>query len=384
MSTIKYLKEYLKNKYSFKYNELSLKVSYKIISDTKYIEIDDQKFNSLYIECKEKFKELNKADFDAILYSNLCERINPFDDYINNLPQWDGKNDYIKELSSTIKIKNNLYFTKFFKKWLVGVIVGVINEEFNNHLVLILVGKQGVGKTTWLNKLLPSELKNHLYMGVINQNKDSQIHLSECMFINIDEFETIGRKGLNQLKSIITQSHIRIRRPYGRINESLVRRASFMASVNDVKFLTDQSGNRRFLVFQIEDINFNHKIDMDLVYSQCLHLYKNGFKPFLNESEIEKVNRKNEQYIIKPYEEEVLMDIFKPTPKGEGEVLTTSQILQRINEKSKTFMNNTSLIILGKSLSKNNFVKGRTKSKAHGWWVKDKTKTPIKNRGDIK
>jgi len=102
-----------------------------------------------------------------------------------------------------------------------------LDKSFENHLLLIFVGGQGVGKTTWLNKLLPKELNEHIYMGVINQGKDSLVHLSECMYINIDEFETIGRKGLNQLKSIITQSKIRFRRPYGRINESLERRASF-------------------------------------------------------------------------------------------------------------------------------------------------------------
>lgn len=372
MSTIKETVEILENKYDFKYNELSLKILYKLKDENKYIEVDDLMFNSLYMDCKINVKGLNQNDFSSILYSNICKRYNPFEEYFNNLPKWDGKRDYIKELSSTIKVRRNRYWTTYFKKWLIGAVACIIDESFNNHLVLIFVGKQGVGKTTWLNKLLPKELNDHLYMGTISQNKDSQIHLSECMYINIDEFETIGRKGLNQLKSIITQSHIRIRRPYGRINESLMRRASFMASVNDFKFLVDATGNRRFLVFEVNDINFKHNVDMKMVYSQCLHLYKDGFKPFLNEKDARKVNRINEEYIIKPYEEEVLMDVFEPTPKGTGKILTTTQILQRINEKSKSFINNTSLIILGKALGKNKFEKGRTKSKAHGWWVKEK------------
>lgn len=372
--------------YDFKYNEVTSKIYVKNKGEKNYKEVDDMALNSIYVKCKQQVKGVNFTDFTSVLKSDVCKRYNPFDEYFNNLPQWDGKTDYIKQLSNTINVssRRKMYWQKFFKKWLIGVVACAIDEPYVNHLIIIFIGKQGVGKTTWLNKLLPKELKEHLFMGTIKDNKDSEVHLSECMFINIDEFETIGRKGLNQLKSKISQQYIRIRRPYGRIQESLVRRASFMASVNDHKILTDSTGNRRFLVFEVNDIDFKHNVDMRMVYSQCLHLYRNGFQPYLTPKEVEKVNRINEGYVIKSFEEELLMKYFKQTIKKEGEVLTTTEIWQRINEQSKTHMNNTSTIVLGKALSKNNFVKGRLmKNKAHGWWVIDKSKTPKKSKGDF-
>ncbi len=375
------LVEYLKGKYEFKYNEITSKISYKEKEHKEFTIIDDKKLNTLYLECKSLNQNINYNDFTVILKSDVSVSINPFKEYFEKLPKWDEKTDYIRQLCDTITTSKPHYFRTYFKKWIVGVVGCAIDENITNHLTIILLGSQGIGKTTWLNKLLPNELKEYIYMGAINpSNKDSLIHLSECMFINIDEFETIGKKDLNRLKSIITQNEIRIRRPYDRFHQKLIRRASFMASVNDSKCLVDSTGNRRFLVFDINKINIKHKVNMDMVYSQCLHLLNTGFRFFLNERDTEKVNKMNEQYVLKTFEEELLLNHFKPTQKGTGEVLTTTQIFQRIIEKSqgRNVLNNNSIIILGRALSKNSFVKGRTKDKAHGWWVWDKSKRPIR------
>jgi predicted P-loop ATPase len=380
MSTIRDFIKKLSKKYDFKYNTVLAKTYMKPIGeDVEFKVIDEVMANSLYLKCKKEVRGLNKVDFHTALKSDICNPYNPFEDYFNNLPKWDGI-DYIKELSNTVSVKRNYYWKKYFKKWIIGVVACALDEESTNHQALIFIGEQGVGKTTWLNKLLPKKLKDHLYMGIINNDKDTKIHLSECLLINIDEFETIGSKGLKQLKSVITQSHIRIRRPYDVNNQSLPRRASFMASVNDLKILVDPTGNRRFLIFEVTKINFNHKVDINMVYSQCLHLYENNFKYYLDHKDIIKINKINEDYRLRKYEEELLLKYFKPTKRGVGLILTTTEILQKINDKSKTFLNNTSLIILGKALSKNDFVKGRTKTKAHGWWVKDRGSKPkIKN-----
>jgi len=102
-------------------------------------------------------------------------------------------------------------------------------------------GAQGIGKTTWMEKLCPSILRPYLFSGTINpNNKDTLIHLAECMLINMDELENMNRTEIGTLKEIITKSAIRIRRSYGHNNESLTRRASFMGSVNTSLFLTIQ------------------------------------------------------------------------------------------------------------------------------------------------
>ena len=124
-----------------------------------------------------------------------------------------------------------------------------LDEEKVNHQVLVLVGPQGIGKSSWLNSLLPKELSGYLYSGLINpNNKDTLVHLSENLFINLDELENLNKTELGSLKSLITQSAIKLRKAYGMFNENLRRRASFMGSVNDAEFLTDSTGNRLSLI----------------------------------------------------------------------------------------------------------------------------------------
>ena len=86
--------------------------------------------------------------------------------------------------------------------------------------------------------------------------------MSECMLINLDELETLNKSEIGEMKELITKGTIRQRLPYARNNSSLIRRSSFVGSVNNGQFLTDITGNRRFLCFQALSINYLHKIDL--------------------------------------------------------------------------------------------------------------------------
>ena len=143
----------------------------------------------------------------------------------------------------------------------------VLDEKQVNQTVIVFSGKQGLGKTTWIEKLMPKQLKEYIFSGTINpSNKDTLIHLAECMLINLDELENLNRSEIGSLKEIITKTHIRMRKAYGHNNENMPRRASFAGSVNTAQFLNDTTGSRRFLCFEVEHIEYTHEIDINKVY----------------------------------------------------------------------------------------------------------------------
>lgn len=153
--------------------------------------------------------------------------------------------------------------------------------------------KQGLGKTTWIEKLMPKQLKEYIFSGTINpSNKDTLIHLAECMLINLDELENLNRSEIGSLKEIITKTHIRMRKAYGHNNENMPRRASFAGIVNTSQFLNDTTGSRRFLCFEVEHIEYTRDIDINKVYSQALKLIKEGFRHWFNQEEIKDINAK--------------------------------------------------------------------------------------------
>ena len=161
---------------------------------------------------------------------------------------------------------------------------------------------------------------------------------------------------LNELKEIITKKHIRLRRPYGRENETLPRRASFTGSTNDQKILSDTTGSRRFLVFDASRIKYQHSVDINMVYSQAIHLYRQGFKFWFDNSEIQTITKNNEQYRAKSVEESLLIQSFTPTNKEEAtDFLTATEILLELNRRYNIPISNATKQKLGKALRIHNF-----------------------------
>jgi predicted P-loop ATPase len=203
----------------------------------------------------------NLSSLRNLLYSDFCELFNPFEDYFFNLPTYDEKTDYITELANTITTTKQDLWQQCFKKWLVAMVGCVLDDKVINHTVIVFSGKQGLGKTTWVEKLVPKQLKEYLFSGTINpNNKDTLVQLAECMLINLDELENLNRSEIGSLKEIITKTQIRMRKAYGHNNETMPRRASFAGSVNTAQFLNDSTGSRRFLCFELEGIQYQHDV----------------------------------------------------------------------------------------------------------------------------
>jgi len=340
----------------------------------------DYSENSLLREILKHGLHCSSTLLRSILFSDYCDFFDPFRDYFNHLPSWDGETDYIRQLSETVQTTAGDLWHLCFKKWLIASVASVLDRTTVNHTAIILSGPQGVGKTTWMLNLCPSELNEYLFSGTINpNNKDTLIHLAECMFINMDELENMNRTEIGTFKEIITKSAIRIRRAYGHHIEALTRRASFMGSVNSSQFLTDTTGSRRFLCFEATTINYNHNLDLKLVYSQAYELYKQGFRYYFDRDEISAITQSNEQFQINSAEEELLLTYFQKIPLAEAtRFLTAANILTRISEHAKNTIsiNPGSIIRIGKALKKFGFEK--RKSNSLYLWAVNEIPTPIK------
>lgn len=191
-----------------------------------------------------------------------------------------------------------------------------------------------------------------------HSNKDTLIHLAECMLINLDELENLNRSEIGSLKEIITKTHIRMRKAYGHNNENLPRRASFAGSVNTAQFLNDTTGSRRFLCFEVEHIEYTHDIDINKVYAQALQLKEDGFRHWFNQEEIKEINQNNEQYQLRSPEEELLLTWFEPAEKDKAQYFfNTTQIAQILSTRANININEATVRKLGMALKKHGFKK---------------------------
>ena len=206
-----------------------------------------------------------------------------------------------------------------FKKWFVAMVASWLLDDVVNQQMLILIGKQGIYKSTWLDALVPPELVRYRCRQSATDfsDKDEQLRCTEFGMVNFDEFDRLSGRDLDNLKSLITTPDVNVRAPYGTTKERRVRIASYCASGNKMQFLTDQTGNRRFLPFYVESIDspFEHKIPHRAMYDEAVRLIEGGkFEYWFSFDEIQQMSSYVEQFADHAPEEE-LIDVYFDVPR---------------------------------------------------------------------
>ncbi len=375
-SRLKLTLDALNKLYNLRYNEIIGQVEYKKHSDKDFKIMDDYQINTILNTLELSGHCTTKVLLYQILESDFIKKFNPFTYYLTSIKDLEIGRDYIQELADTVYTTNNEFWNWSFRKWFVAMVASLIDEKVINHTVLVFNGPQGIGKTTWIEKLIPEKLKNYKYSGMINpNNKDTLIKLACCMLINMDELENLNKTKIGTLKEIITKPSISIRKAYGRHNINLPRYASFAGSVNQEQFLNDTTGSRRFLCNEVTRIDYQHEVSIDKAFAQALKLYKEGFQYWFDGGDIYKVNAKNEKHQIRTLSEEALLKHFsKPcfsdylSRKSKIRYYTTTTILGIINDSRKVSVNHVNVISLGRALNKHGF-KRVSKNNQYVWAV---------------
>ena len=222
-----------------------------------------------------------------------------------------------------------------FKKWFVAMVASWMKDEVVNHQVLVLIGKQGIFKTTWLEHLIPPHLRAYAckLANSNDLNKDERLRIAEFGLISLDEIDSMNNRELNQLKSVITATDVNERAAYAYTKERRVRLASFCASGNRRDFLTDITGNRRWLPFEVESIQnpFNTILPYERMYAQAWALAQDPlFSYWFDLEEIEVLEQHNQYFRDESNEEQLLPILFDVPAEGRGEFMTTAQISERL------------------------------------------------------
>ena len=224
-----------------------------------------------------------------------------------------------------------------FKKWFVAMVASWMKDEVVNHQVLVLIGKQGIYKTTWLEHLIPPHLRAYAckLANSNDLNKDERLRIAEFGLISLDEIDSMNSRELNQLKSIITATDVNERAAYAYTKERRVRLASFCASGNRRDFLTDITGNRRWLPFEVESIQspFTTILPYERMYAQAWALAQDPFFSYWFDLDEIEVLEQHNQHFRDESNEEQLLDVYfavPPTDATNAKFLTTAEISERL------------------------------------------------------
>ena len=251
---------------------------------------------------------------------------------INNI---DNENQQCQQLVNNAENNADRFWRQCFKKWFVAMVASWLKDEVVNHTVLVLVGRQGIFKTTWLDNLIPPELRAYSSKLPLSGQitKDDRLRLCENAMLNIDELDAICGREMNIVKSLLTSTDVNERAAYGRLKERRVRLASFCASTNNREFLTDITGNRRWLPFEVESIQnpFHAIIPYEQLYAQAVYLIEQGWYMYwFDLEEIEELEKHNEEFRAMENEEQLIPILFDIPAEGKGEFMTTAEISDKL------------------------------------------------------
>ena len=387
------IENYLNKVYLFRYNTIKQKPEYKTISTKdNWRPIDKYKLLSIKRDLDALNLSISKDGLMDILQSSFAPAVNPVKEFFNLLPEWiEGVDpDYIDQLCNTIKCKNSNDWKLYLKKWLTAVVANIhIDDKCANHTMLVLTGEQGKYKTTWLENLCPRDLSQYNYTGKLNlESKDCLTYIAEYMFVNIDDqLKQLHKKDENELKNLITINNVKYRRPYDPIITEYPHLCSFMASVNGNDFLSDPTGSRRFLPFEVETIYIEkaQKININGLWSQALYLFKSDFIYWFNPEETEYLNKRNVEFSMVSIEEELIQyyyrnQINKETTFIQSEIvkyLSNSMIMVDLEQKTKQRINKRKL---GEALTKLKYEKTQRTIEGRVQWVYKIIEKSFENR----
>ena len=340
------IEAYLSSRYEFRYNTVLGRTEYRSKNDAHFSKVGRYEINTLRREIDNDIGIITSSDnLYTIIESSFSPRINPIQEYFKALPLVDigcdeGNSNIsslslkaIPDLASCVMVCNREKWLPYLTKWLVAVVANAMNDcECRNHTCLVLTGEQGKFKTTFLDLLCPPKLHGYSYTGKIYpQEKDTLTYIGQNLIVNIDDqLKALNKRDENELKNLITCPMVKYRMPYDKYVEEHPHLASFVASVNGNDFLTDPTGSRRFLPFEVLSIDIEKakRISMDNVYAEAKALLKSGFRYWFDDEEIVELYRESEDFQVQTAEMELLLRCFeKPTEDESYSLMTTTEIL---------------------------------------------------------
>ena len=323
-ASVEEIRTFLGEHIQLRHNVITGRVEYRL-QDSIWQPISDRVVNSLWSEMS-RTNRVNVQDIYRVIESDFVEEFHPFKDYLESLSLPTSQKDYIRELAATVRVKGGPaeqeLFYQYLRKWLVAMVAGWVDDTVVNNVILVLIGEQGSYKTTWFNFLLPPELSHYFYTktNANRMGRDDLLTLAQYGLVCCEELDTMRPSELNQLKAAVTMQSIDERAAYAHFHEHRMHIASFCGTGNNVQFLSDPTGNRRWLPFEIVDIRSPREqpFNYEGIYGQAYRLYRSGFQYWFSRDEILRLSEHNRQYETPRLEHELVQLYFRQPKELEG------------------------------------------------------------------
>ena len=257
----------------------------------EWTDVDDSQYLA-YMESEYNFykKENLMRALDIVQSEN---QFNPVIEHLETL-KWDGVPRMETLLTVFLGADDNEVNRAIMSIFMYGAIARVYHPGCQFDLMLVLVGGQGIGKSTFLRKLT---MVDEWFDGNFNSIEGTGAieRLRGNWILEMAELLSMKRaKEVEAIKSFITNRFDNFRAPYARRTTKRPRQCVFAGTSNPKHFLSDPTGNRRFMPVEVHE----DKVQIDAAsyegdyfeqaWAEALHKYKTENPKLYFDKEMEK------------------------------------------------------------------------------------------------
>lgn len=253
-----------------------------IDNDREWTNIDDSNIKC-YLEKNYSLSNSEKI-MEALNIVMNENKFNPVCDTLNAL-KWDGKKRIDDLLPKYLGVVKNEYSVACMRVFMLGAISRAFKAGCKFDYMPVLVGGQGVGKSTFTKMLAIKEEWNEDNFNTVESDKAVE-KLRAKWIIELAELLAVKRaKEVESMKAFLTSTHDTYRAPYARRSESRARQCVFIGTTNNMRFLTDRTGNRRYLPLMVDKNRVQKSIFEDLAetkaeimqaWAEAMEIYRSG------------------------------------------------------------------------------------------------------------
>lgn len=263
----------------------------------------------------------NQAMLDGMETFFSERSYNPVLEYMERAESnWDGRERINQMLQVYLGADDNPLISKIAQMWLVGAVAKVYDPYVKFDYVLDLVGGQGVGKTSLLQKL-----GGDWYTDAVTDftNKDNYDIMLKSLIVNDDEMVASNRMSFAETKAFISKTSLRYRKPYMKRTEEFAKNFILARTTNQKEYLKDKTGERRFLSV-MADASKQKKHPMEIepetieqIWGEAVTIYKTGVDLMFDKKTEEELNIYRERFM---YRDEVELQVLEyldmPVPRN--------------------------------------------------------------------
>ena len=345
---------FLNENYRFRRNLLNGKVEFMTLPESEganWRPLTQEALNSILLKAEREHiveKGSPSAHIKMYVQSEEVPEFNPVLEFLNNLPQWDGKNHVAEVFSRLPGISTEQHH--FLAIWIRSMVAHWLQMDMlhGNECVPTLIGDQGCGKTTFVRRLLPPQLRQY-YLDHLNlSNKfDKEMALTNNLLVNLDELDAIRPSQHAALKQTLSKSKVNGRPIFGRAQEDRLRFASFVATTNNPHPLTDPTGSRRYICLEIPEgqlIDNEGDIDYEQLYAQVLYELREVKAPYwFNNLEVKRIQQLNQNFMEEKDIAEILNACIRKPEEGEvAQAMDCKQLLELVQKEYPLVQNTRS------------------------------------------